>query len=139
MAARGKTNSKYQGMNWIQPARRLAIYLRDGLACAYCGSGIEDGARLTLDHILPYSAGDKPDNGSGNLVTACARCNSSRGTRSLAVFCKAVAQYLNHGTEAVAIRAHVRNCLKRPVDLAAAKALLARRGNFSTTLSSLAA
>ena len=30
------------GMNWLPKARRLAIYLRDGLACAYCGASVED-------------------------------------------------------------------------------------------------
>ena len=57
MAARGKPNGSYQGMNWIKPAKRLALYLRDGLACAYCGDGIEDGIRLTLDHLTPHSLG----------------------------------------------------------------------------------
>jgi len=38
-----------QGMNWIRKEKRLAIYLRDGLACGYCGQSIEDGAKLTLD------------------------------------------------------------------------------------------
>ena len=52
MAARG-LGSKYQGMNWLRPEKRLAIYIRDGLACAYCGEGIEDGATLTLDHLIP--------------------------------------------------------------------------------------
>jgi hypothetical protein len=124
-------------MHWITPVRRLALYLRDGLACAYCGAGIEDGTRLTLDHIVPYSATEKPDNSNGNLVTACLRCNSSRGTRSLAVFCKALAAYLDHGIEAATVRQRVRACLKRPVDTQSAKEILARRGNFSATLAEL--
>ena len=39
--------------NWINVRRRLAIYLRDGMACVYCGSGIEDGIKMTLDHVIP--------------------------------------------------------------------------------------
>lgn len=135
MNTRGTKN--YQGMKWITNERRLAIYLRDGLACAYCGAGIEEGAKLTLDHINPFSATENPDNTSGNLVTACLRCNSSRGVRSLTVFCRAVATYLNHGIKAGTISAHVRACLNRQVDIAGAKTLLARRGNFSETLSAI--
>src|SRR5438128_11454104 len=36
---------KNQGMNWIRPEKRLALYLRDGLACCYCGEAVEDGAK----------------------------------------------------------------------------------------------
>lgn len=139
MAARGKINSKYQGMKWITNERRLAIYLRDGLACAYCGMGIEDGTRLTLDHIRPWSAETKPDNTSENLVTACLRCNSARGNRTLASFCQSVAAYLDHGIVAATIRTHVRACLRRPIDLTEAKSILARRGTFSETLVALRA
>lgn len=137
MAARGKANGKYQGQKWITNHRRLALYLRDGLACAYCGQGIEEGVRLTLDHIEPYSAGEKPDNSSGNLVTACVSCNSSRGTRSLPEFCQAVAGYLNHGIEGKDILAYVQGQLSRPVNPQEAKEYIARRGGFSRALATL--
>ena len=136
MAARGKANGKYQGMKWISHHRRLAIYLRDGLSCSYCGQGIEEGVRLTLDHIVPYSAGGKPDNTSENLVTACVSCNSSRGDRDLAVFCKAVAGYLNHGVKASEILGHIRRTVKRPIDPKEAKTIIERRGGFSLALAS---
>ena len=29
------------GSKWIRPEKRMAIYLRDGLACVYCGEGVE--------------------------------------------------------------------------------------------------
>lgn len=35
-----------QGMNWIRKDKRLAIYMRDGMACVYCG--------LTLDHLKKF-------------------------------------------------------------------------------------
>lgn len=98
-----------QGMNWISQKKRLAIYLRDGLACAYCGNTIEDGARLTLDHLKPYSKGG--DNKETNLVTCCLKCNSSRGNRSVRSFCKSVASYMQ--TSAIEIEKHVRNCSRR--------------------------
>ena len=81
-------------MRWIQPSTRVAIYLRDGLACSWCGTTLEQGAQLTLDHCKPRSKGGKND--ATNLITSCFKCNSSRGTRSLVAFAKAVATYVNH-------------------------------------------
>jgi hypothetical protein len=120
------------GGKWIRPERRLAIYLRDGLACCYCGEGLEDGAELTLDHFRPQSTGG--GNGSDNLITACRRCNSSRGTRPVAVFARAVADYINHGADPDAITAHVSRCRRRAVPLAEAKALISRRGSYAAAL-----
>lgn len=123
---------KNHGMNWLRPEKRLAIYLRDGLACCYCGEAIENGAQLTLDHLTPYSKGGSND--ASNLVTACHRCNSSRGNRALRTFCRSVASYLNHGVTAEAIIAHVTNSRRRTIDVSAAKELIARRGGFSAAL-----
>jgi hypothetical protein len=117
-----------QGMNWIRQEKRLAIYLRDGLACAWCGAVIEDGAILTLDHLKPHSKGGA--NHEGNLVTSCARCNSSRGNRSVKAFATVVAAYLNHGVTPKAILGHVATTTKRKLDVASAKELIARRGGF---------
>lgn len=71
----------YRGSKWCRPDKRLAIYLRDGMACAYCGAGVEDGASLSLDHLLPNSKGG--GNHEGNLVTCCHGCNSRRGNMDL--------------------------------------------------------
>ena len=110
--------ARTQGMNWCRQTTRLAIYLRDGMACAYCGDAVESGAKLTLDHIKPHSNGGSND--PANLVTCCHRCNSSRGTRPVTVFASAVAEYLNHGAKAADIVAHVRRIRRR--------ALPSRRG-----------
>ena len=75
---------KGQGSKWIRPEKRLAIYLRDGLACAYCGAKAEDGKPLSLDHLLPCSKGG--GNHEGNLVTCCLKCNSRRGNMDLDVW-----------------------------------------------------
>ena len=56
MPARGQ-GAQYQGANWVRREKRLALYLRDGLACVYCGEGVEDGVVLTLDHLVPHSHG----------------------------------------------------------------------------------
>ena len=115
-----------QGMNWIRKEKRLALYLRDGLACVYCNEGIEDGATLTLDHCKPRNCGGS--NAADNLVTACHRCNSYRSDRPLAAFIRDAAAYT--GQSAVDMERRVRNSRRRSYDVAEAKALIARRGGF---------
>lgn len=124
-----KTN--WQGMNWIRQEKRLAIYLRDGCSCAWCGANVEDEATtLSLDHVKCHSKGGS--NEATNLVTCCKRCNDSRGARSVGKFATVVAAYLGGGRgRADAIKAHVIQCTKRDlkVHLIEAKALMARRGS----------
>jgi 5-methylcytosine-specific restriction endonuclease McrA len=122
----------WQGSKWIRKEKRLAIYLRDGLACCYCGDTIEDGAKLSLDHVKPHSKGGS--NHESNLVTCCSRCNSSRGVRSVAAFARAVADYLNHDADAEKIRRHVFACTRRSLPLDEAKQLIERRGSYSAAL-----
>ena len=117
---------RHQGMNWIRPAKRLAIYLRDGLACVWCGTAVETGEGLTLDHLRCYSHGG--GNEAANLVTSCRRCNSSRGTRSVAGFARVVAEYLDHGVQPESIVAHIGRTRRRTLDMTAAHAMMARRG-----------
>jgi len=129
-----KSNGQGQGMNWIRPGKRLAIYLRDGLACAYCGQGIEDGIKLTLDHLTPHSHGG--DNGPENLVTCCHHCNSVRGNRPWEQFAADVATYLDHEVLPTAIIVHINTTTQKPLApyLREAKALIARRGGFLAAL-----
>lgn len=93
------------GTKWITREKRLAIYLRDGMCCAYCGSVLEDGIILTLDHIVARSNGGS--NHESNLVTCCSKCNSSRGNRSITDFIAGVAAYINHGVTTSMIMNHV--------------------------------
>ena len=123
---------KWQGARWIRRERRLAIYLRDGAACVYCGSSLEDGAILSLDHLRPVSAGG--GNSSRNLVTACRRCNSARGDRPLPAWLQAVAAYLNHGIAAKDIAAHIARCRRRRPPMAEARAIMARRASWAAAL-----
>lgn len=129
-------HSNWKGMNWIRQEKRLAIYLRDGLACAWCGDSVENGASLTLDHVTPDSRGGSND--ATNLVACCHRCNSSRGNRSVRRFSRAVADYLNHGVEPVEIERHVRATIRRPLPLDEAKTLIARRGSAARVLAHIA-
>lgn len=126
---------KNQGMNWIRQEKRLAIYLRDGLSCAYCGFSVEDGAQLTLDHLTPYSHGgsNKPE----NLVTCCARCNSSRGNRPVEEFAASVAGYINHGITTKDILDHIAACTARHIDVATAKTMIDRRGSCANAVKSI--
>lgn len=134
-AKANNSREKKQGMNWITQVKRLAIYLRDGLACAYCGASIAEGAQLSLDHIQPYSKGGS--NEAENLVTCCTRCNSSRGNRSVNVFVKSVAAYINHGTTPAAILMHIKNCRRRALDTKQAKELIAKQGSCFKVLQNL--
>jgi 5-methylcytosine-specific restriction endonuclease McrA len=131
---RPSRKAKSQGMNWIRKPKRYAIYrrdskaarlgvfVRDGLACCWCGAGVEDpGVRLTLDHIVPYADGGS--NHSDNLISSCRSCNSRRGSRSAEQFAREVG-----GDRAIEILSHIRVCLARPIDVAEAKALIDRRG-----------
>ena len=111
-------------MNWIRREKRLAIYLRDGLACIYCRDGVEDEAKLTLDHLRPYAKGGS--NEASNLVACCHRCNSRRQDRPVAQFTRAVATY-NDEDPATIIR-RVRNSQRRQINVAEAKSILSRRG-----------
>lgn len=135
MSTSSSRSDSWLGMNWIRQSKRLAIYLRDGLACAYCGHAVEDGAQLTLDHCKPHSKGGC--NKETNLVTACHRCNSSRGNRSMASFIAAVAEYTagrEDARSAAQISQHITNCRKRKLDMAAAKEMIERRGSCKKAL-----
>lgn len=122
----------WQGMNWIRQSSRLAIYLRDGLSCAYCGASVEDGTQLSLDHLKPHSKGGS--NHPSNLVTCCSKCNSARGNRPVRQFCRAVAEYLDKDSRA--IERHVRACAKRSLvgPRKEAKELIKRRGSVAKAL-----
>lgn len=79
-----RTERKWYGStSWIKKAKRLAIYLRDGFLCSYCGTDLHDAkpAEVTLDHFVPWCAGGS--NEATNLITACRKCNSGRGAKSV--------------------------------------------------------
>ena len=129
-----KSNGQGQGMKFVRGEKRTALYIRDGLACAYCGSGIEDGTKLTLDHLVAHSNGGSHH--ETNLVTCCHKCNSSRGNRDWRAFAATVAAYLNHGVTAEMIIGHIETTIQRPVDVKSAKEIIARRGGFTAAVQS---
>lgn len=54
--------------------RRKLVARRDGRQCNFCGSQ----ADLTLDHIIPKSAGGT--NALRNLQLLCRGCNEAKGS-----------------------------------------------------------
>jgi len=128
--------SDWNGMNWIRQATRLAIYLRDGLSCVYCGASVEQGdVILTLDHLIPRSKGGS--NRVTNLATCCRRCNSARGDRPLAEWCRVVAEYIDHGVTADEVKRHVSNCRRRKLDRRTANRLIEARGSAAKVMASI--
>ena len=63
---------------------RAVVFPREGYACAYCASPAAPSNPLTLEHILPRSAGG-PD-ATWNLIAACRACNGARGSTPMAVW-----------------------------------------------------
>ena len=64
-----------------EPEVRIQVLRRDGYTCSYCG--VTDHDRMTVDHVIPKSAGG-PDEPS-NMTAACMPCNlrkSSVGTEA---------------------------------------------------------
>jgi 5-methylcytosine-specific restriction endonuclease McrA len=59
---------------------RLQVLARDGHVCHYCGQDA-----TTVDHVIPIVKGGDPIS-MDNMVAACRRCNSSKGSRSEGLF-----------------------------------------------------
>ena len=120
------------GMNWIRKSKRLAIYLRDGLACCWCGRTIEDSIILTLDHAIPRSRGGS--NEPRNLFTACIGCNGRRKHFSLAMFARTLSIAAEGVIPATEYVAHIRHQLRQPIDVREAERIIARRGGLADAL-----
>jgi 5-methylcytosine-specific restriction endonuclease McrA len=105
--------SQYQPSGqWIRTEKRLAIYIRDSFRCLYCGSDLRHAAPadITLDHLLPKSAGGAND--ATNLVTACRSCNSSRQDKP----------WVDYATGGA--RDRIEQLRREPLNLALSKAIL---------------
>lgn len=127
-------NGNRHGMNWIRQEKRLAIYMRDGMACMYCGLSIEEGAQLSLDHIEPRSRDGS--NSESNLVTSCVKCNSSRGNRPVEDFANAVAEYIDRDITGSDILASILSNTRQSLGkyMVEAKKLINRRGSAARVI-----
>jgi hypothetical protein len=113
---------KGQGSKWCRPATRLALYHRDGFTCVYCGSGADEGAMLTLDHLLACELGGS--NEPTNLVTACLGCNSAKQDTTM----RAWFAYLRDlGIDTDEIKTRIRRQTRRVLDRAEGRRLAAMR------------
>jgi len=65
---RKSTRQIEQGVSW-------AVYHRDNYRCRYCGKG--EGTPLTVDHLVTWESGGPST--MENLVSACRKCNKTRG------------------------------------------------------------
>ncbi len=118
------TKTKWNGSKWIRPAKRAALYIRDSWTCVYCNVRIvprteKRADTATLDHLLPRELGG--GNSVDNLVTCCARCNSSKQDKSVRAF---IAHVRENTSDEIAqgISQRIRNAKRRSLtkDLKAA-------------------
>jgi len=61
--------------------RKRVLFNRDNWQCQYCGVKL-DWHSITIDHVTPRSRGGTTC--WKNCVAACKKCNSKKGSRSLA-------------------------------------------------------
>lgn len=64
-----------------KPRRKKHILGRDKQTCLVCGATEDDGVKLTMQHVLPYSKGGETT--AQNLVTVCEPCNRKLGTEEV--------------------------------------------------------
>ena len=64
--------------NRANASGRAGIFRRDGYRCVYCDVVLPE-EQLTIDHVEPRMRGG--DRSTGNLVTACASCNTAKAGR----------------------------------------------------------
>jgi hypothetical protein len=64
---------------WIPLVVQRHVFERDGSVCKYCG---DTEGPFHLDHIHPWALGGTHD--PENLTVACARCNWSKGGKTVA-------------------------------------------------------
>ncbi len=78
-------------MNKISASKKknktIALLLRDGCNCAYCGIKFEKVEEITLDHVYPKSLGGP--NANKNILLSCSTCNGNKGNMLLTQFIRA--------------------------------------------------
>lgn len=68
----------------ISGAVQQKIWAHANFSCMYCGRKMGEVA-LTVDHFWPLESGSKND--SSNFISACRRCNKSKGNEDPKDFC----------------------------------------------------
>ena len=78
IAIKGKAMAM-KSFNQVPPLNNRELFHRDRQICAYCANSFA-GARLTRDHIVPFSKGGRDT--WMNVVTACRACNERKSDRT---------------------------------------------------------
>ncbi|HTP97563.1 MAG TPA: HNH endonuclease [Burkholderiales bacterium] len=78
IAIKGKAMAM-RSFGQVPPLNNRELFHRDRQICAYCGGGF-NAARLTRDHITPFSRGGTDS--WMNVVTACRACNERKSDRT---------------------------------------------------------
>ncbi|MEW6040681.1 MAG: HNH endonuclease [Elusimicrobiota bacterium] len=60
----------------ISRKERYLVFHEDGFRCKACGLSVEDGAKLTVDHIIPVEWGGLSE--LSNYQTLCEDCNAGK-------------------------------------------------------------
>jgi 5-methylcytosine-specific restriction endonuclease McrA len=60
----------------ISRKERYLVFHRDGFRCRACGLSVEDGAKLTVDHIIPVEWGGPSE--MPNYQSLCKDCNEGK-------------------------------------------------------------
>lgn len=71
---------KHANQRAVPLALRFRVLERDHGRCVLCGATAASGARLHVDHVVPWSHGGRTE--MENLQSLCERCNLGKGNRS---------------------------------------------------------
>ena len=93
---------------------RVAVFVRDKARCVYCGATYQNGARLSVDHVISRKRGgsDLYD----NLVCACLTCNKDKAHFSLGAY---LYELRDRGQDTAGIAERVEAQRLSPIDWAA--------------------
>lgn len=72
-------DDKTELVRTISGKTRLDVFERDDYRCQMCGRTVEDGIKLYIDHIVPFSKGGSND--MDNLQVLCHECNLAKHDR----------------------------------------------------------
>lgn len=72
-------DEKQETVRTISGKTRLDVFERDDYRCQMCGRTVDDGIKLHIDHIVPFSKGGS--NEMDNLQVLCHECNLAKHDR----------------------------------------------------------